>query len=617
MIKKNVTVKHKQKSAKLQKNLNSNTQKTGNDMRHIGNDMRHIGNDMRHIGNDIPQIIQAIPQLPKEFAPVLRNCRAELNSYNKISAHTKVLMDILILADPCISKYTLKIEIINNKAIILHAPPTSAGLFKRRSDGIIIMLEQTLQHYFINDCTLYIHVKDTYINYDEPFFIYARPVNKKGLLCVDHSWIDAEPEKKISKEKGGELISINDIRTKAHRVTGPRNKKNSLFFIGQNVPLIRSNDFFFRKYFAGLKWPFEVKTTGYLNMGEYSKWKYLLNLPGWYPWSFRFKFLFLMNSFIININLLRPELDEGKWINIIDSLFMPGRDFIEIDYAYDPQNMATLESDIIEVFKKYNYSKQDFDKIVENGRKKGELITLENILVLNATIYNNYALYIKNKSNDYEPFDFYNALPNNYNIMNTSTPINLGTPRSPSAPINPRSPSNKIIFDYKSKLTTTKHDLLYSNNSKIFKLSDNYVLKCYPCSLYSYNELKTYEKLNNKHNGFPKIYDSFIDNSTLYLLIDFIDINLQEYISAFKITKNTWKKIKAELFIIITRLHSLNICHNNIKPENILYSYKKDQFYFIDFKESSIINFDTSIECDLDNIKLLEQKLFIKKNKKT
>jgi hypothetical protein len=514
------------------------------------------------------------PNLPKEFNPILKNCAAELDSYT-ITQHSNTLMDILLHADPCISKFTLKIEIINNRIVVLHSPPPSSGLFKRRSDGIIILLEETLQKHVIADCVLYLHVKDSYINYDEPFFIYARPTNKKGLLYIDHSWIDAEPEKKITKEKGGAMININSIRVKSQRPTAPRNKKNSLFFIGQNVPLINSNDFFFRKYFAQLQWPFEVKTTGYLNMGEYSKWKYLLNLPGWYPWSFRFKFLFLMNSFIINVNLLRPEIDEGKWIQIADAMFIPGKDYIELDFKFDKNEINTLSQDIIEIFKRYNYSKQDFDKIVENGRKKGALLTYDNIVALNATVFNMYSTKVNNNK-----INFYDCKTKN-NVIETDR--------------------SQVIFEYISKLTISSKDLIYSKNSKVFRLSEDYVIKCYPCSLDGYRELKTYEKLNNKCVGFPKLYDSFIDGNNLYIIIEPLDINLCEYFTSYKITKQSWKKIKDELVIIIKRLHGLNIYHNAIVPENIMYSYKTEQFYFIDFKQSS----DKSTNDDIAQLDLL------------
>jgi serine/threonine protein kinase len=80
-----------------------------------------------------------------------------------------------------------------------------------------------------------------------------------------------------------------------------------------------------------------------------------------------------------------------------------------------------------------------------------------------------------------------------------------------------------------------------------------------------------------------------------------LDINLCEYFTSYKITKQSWKKIKDELVIVIKRLHGLNIYHNAIVPENIMYSYKSEQFYLIDFKKSS----NKSTNDDLAQLDLL------------
>jgi hypothetical protein len=287
-----------------------------------------------------------------------------------------------------------------------------------------------------------------------------------------------------------------------------------------------------------------------------------------------------MNSFVININLLRPDLNEGKWCQIIDALFVPGKDYIDIDYVLE-NDIIQLEKAIVEIFKRYNYEKQEFDKIVENGRKKGALLTNDNILTLNATVFNGYANY----------YQKYNKPSFDYSLLDKKT-----------------EQSDKIIFDYKSKLTISAADLLYSNNSKVFQLTDKYVLKCYPCSLLGYSELKTYEKLNNMHKCFSKIYDSFIDTNTLYLLLDSFDLNLNDYKNSHKITKVQWKKIKAELITAITALHSLQLCHNNICPENIMYSYKQDRFYFIDFKMAKQSTEEDKLR-DLKQISILDKNV--------
>ena len=503
----------------------------------------------------------------KSFAAVLKNSTNELRSYT-FTRYTNTLMDILMYADPCISKNTLKVEIINNQLRILKKPDDSA-LIKRRSEGLIILLEKTLECHEISDCVLYLYVRDTYIKYDEPFYIYARPINKKGLLLLDHTYIDAEQEKKISKEKGGELIDIKDIRDQikmhsSHNIS-PRLKKNSLFFIGQNVPLINSSNFMLRKYFSKLAWPYTVKTVGHMQMAEFSAWKYLLNLPGWYPWSFRFKFLFLMNSFVISINLTREN--EHKWIQAMDLLFVPNKDYIEINFPFIPNNIGILSEEILEVFRKFNYDKSAFDKIVESGRQKGALLTNENVYKLNATIFNMYA--------------------KRCNKLFIQSDI---------------SKSNIRTDEYKLKMQAGNSNIIYSNISKIYQINEAQVLKVSKCSLSSYFELKAYEKLNNKYAAFLHLHDCFIIDDFLYLLLDSHDINLYDYVLAHKMKKKTWDALIIKLKADIAILHRENIYHNNIIPENILYSYKHNKFYIIDFK---MARNEGSADVDIEGINKL------------
>jgi serine/threonine protein kinase len=110
------------------------------------------------------------------------------------------------------------------------------------------------------------------------------------------------------------------------------------------------------------------------------------------------------------------------------------------------------------------------------------------------------------------------------------------------------------------------------------------------------------------HKCFSKIYDSFIDTNTLYLLLDSFDLNLNDYKNSHKITKVQWKKIKAELITAITALHSLQLCHNNICPENIMYSYKQDRFYFIDFKMAKQSTEEDKLR-DLKQISILDKNV--------
>ena len=71
-----------------------------------------------------------------------------------------------------------------------------------------------------------------------------------------------------------------------------------------------------------------------LNLYIFCKYKILLNLPGHYPWSNRFKYLFLMDR-IITINI-DPETyyKDESWITFIDYLVKPNKHYIDLKFKY-------------------------------------------------------------------------------------------------------------------------------------------------------------------------------------------------------------------------------------------------------------------------------------------
>lgn len=77
---------------------------------------------------------------------------------------------------------------------------------------------------------------------------------------------------------------------------------------------------------------------------EWSKYKILLNLPGFGDWSNRFKYLFLLGSVIINVNLvheilldcdpIKKKYKKSYYKTFTDFVLVPNVDYINIDYRY-------------------------------------------------------------------------------------------------------------------------------------------------------------------------------------------------------------------------------------------------------------------------------------------
>jgi hypothetical protein len=77
--------------------------------------------------------------------------------------------------------------------------------------------------------------------------------------------------------------------------------------------------------------------TSYEPLYEWSKYKWLLNLPGRYPWSNRFRWLFLMKSGVINVDVQtvgRGYIDY-PYVSFINLVVKPGVDFINVDTVYN------------------------------------------------------------------------------------------------------------------------------------------------------------------------------------------------------------------------------------------------------------------------------------------
>ena len=114
--------------------------------------------------------------------------------------------------------------------------------------------------------------------------------------------------------------------------------------------------------------------------------KYLLNLPGIGGWSFRLKYLFLMKSMVINIALrykYNNSKPQDKWVQLLDSYFIPGEDYIEIEYVWGEKFTKNQEIEaykkvrkqLIKVYNYYESHPEEYAKIVKSGYEKAKKIT--------------------------------------------------------------------------------------------------------------------------------------------------------------------------------------------------------------------------------------------------
>lgn len=480
----------------------------------------------------------------------------------KYTFNTNTLLDIALATSYKLDQFIIKIEIKNNKLNVLH----NVKQYGRRAEGLIKVVEMALEYGKIRDGTIYLHVADDYVyTYpDLPILIIAKPKDKKGILMVDNTFVDIAPETKTA-ETNEKMISWeeneNMVKEKCDNLE-IKDKMNKIFFIGQNIAL-KKTDFNMRKWLNEemnkiKSIPLEVLLTdksGYVPTSDFCKYKYLLNLPGMSPWSFRFKFLFLMKSLIINIALYRQygTTYDDKWINIFDSLFIPNKDYIEIGYNYNDKdnqkdNLKRLLTEIEEIYKIMEKDVEFYDRITNNGYKKGKIITQKNISKIA------------------------------YNVLNSFT----------------SKMANVVLNDFKyknldfEKLVKGQIAGLFSKfigkgiQGQIYSIRDNknnfnFVIKITDLRIGqydSYREVYFSDILNeSKQQCFLKYYDTQVINNKTYMAMqqaqgDLIKWSLESH------SLEEWKNMIVQIVIGIIYLQKLKIVHNDLQPKNILFDRK-------------------------------------------
>jgi hypothetical protein len=123
-------------------------------------------------------------------------------------------------------------------------------------------------------------------------------------------------------------------------------------------------------------------------MYYFCKYKYLLNLPGNQPWSYRMTKILLMNSLIFDVTIMQTYIIEEnnktyeekneKWVQIYSDYFIPNEDYIEVIYDWTESVTSDLEvikiyDKINELYKYYENNKDEYIKIAKSAKRKANL----------------------------------------------------------------------------------------------------------------------------------------------------------------------------------------------------------------------------------------------------
>jgi hypothetical protein len=373
--------------------------------------------DKSKISNEIEQIIETsaqtgYPDLSKipyqdEYQTILESSiDSSLGDY-KINKDTFADMKKYLETNIRYKRRCLLVSIKNNK-ISFTTPNPKANIWER--DGVdnrvftFVKMIKDLDNWCTNnkcilpECEFVIYAADTFaweeVAKDLPWFIMAKPINRPGILIPDNSFIShgISGDIGLNNMKSGkatkESARYNDwmwdkLVKKSKSLSFDKTKKE-VYFKGANTGMYK---FATRDYLSKYKWDIPIiidLSSMHEPMFEWSKYPGLLNLPGHQPWSYRLKYLYLLKSPVINVDVLlrytdplSDEKESGleRWVQFFDPLFIPNEDYIQVSQIYydNPklQNFGELR-------------KESYDKLVADINSSYKTIQSENTYAENA-----------------------------------------------------------------------------------------------------------------------------------------------------------------------------------------------------------------------------------------
>ena len=170
-----------------------------------------------------------------------------------------------------------------------------------------------------------------------PICVFAQPNNNNYILIPDCTFHNNSEDVRYG------INGITWEEQKALFKKKTTDKKDIIFFKGMNTTIYNHNlreyiknsldsetDIIFKNAMY-YKW---LTKYNYESVDTFTKYKFLLNLPGRYPWSTRLKYLYLSKGFIINVRVKTlGDGDEDYYKSFID-LIVPDTLCFNINMTY-------------------------------------------------------------------------------------------------------------------------------------------------------------------------------------------------------------------------------------------------------------------------------------------
>jgi hypothetical protein len=451
------------------------------------------------------------------------------------------------------------------------------------------------------DFFLPFYVSDTYFYQDNDmfFFVEAKPKNKKGILYPDQNYYYINIENNmINYDQLKELFEKKNC-------SDLKRKKPIIYFSGANTGSdkhnirMKLNDIISDNIDSN--YDIHVNTQ-YVPMYDFCSYKYLLNLPGHQPWSYRMTKILLMKSLIYDVSVYQTYIYEkngkkevhknDKWIQFYSDYFKEGEDYIQINYDWTEGLTSDLQvKDIYDkcnhIFKEYENNIEEYKRITENGYLKA---TRLNMNIFNDTFEQIIEYFIEKIYKSNEQVDINNFINNlllfDQNILVKDLIKIKNEDIDRGYFINDKFIKNVL------NLTDKRYELLsvgYYDKYKVEYIYNNIVTKN--------NESKMRVLTNYNKNIYNNEQLEYIKNTGINGLLDLflnkILLNYFDYIFIFENNDNenflqililAWNLLKYNGYLIIDlyKYDDSNINNTNINNSKPLID---DYMYFKIFKE--------------------------------
>jgi hypothetical protein len=207
-----------------------------------------------------------------------------------------------------------------------------------------------------------------------PVMSYSKPKNVRGFLFPDFNLGHLEEKKEMFEKHCTNVSKTKKIYFKGNTTSKNNTKvREKLGPLSDSILDIDLNKKDYKPYY------------------DICKYKYVLDIPGNYPWSVRLIELYLSKSLPFRINFYSDEKKDNKkykyeqWIQFYELMFPENISYINFSYnnhflkEISNDKVKIIKNDLINKFNYYEKNPEKYQEIVDSNYEKVKFFKMEHI----------------------------------------------------------------------------------------------------------------------------------------------------------------------------------------------------------------------------------------------